>query len=168
MASRSRRYAEVMDPVTAIAAATTAFNTVKKLVNAGREIEDIAGQLGQWFTAASDIAKAEEEAKNPPLFKKLIHKGSVEEEALNATIARQKLIKQESELRSMIMLRYGEATYRDMIQMRRDIRARREQAVYRHRKRKKDLIEGTVIVLLIVGIMGVIGGFIHLLREYST
>ena len=157
-----------MDPVTAIAAATTAFNTVKKLVSAGRELEDVAGQLGKWFTAASDIANAEQEAKNPPFFKKLIHNGSVEEEALNATIAKQKLYEQEKQLREMIMYRYGSDVYREMIQMRRDIRAKREKAVYRRRKMKRDILEGILIVLLLGVLVGVIGGFIYLLREYST
>jgi len=49
--------------LTAVAAATTAYKSVVKLVNAGRELEDVAGQLGKWYTAASDIANADEEAK---------------------------------------------------------------------------------------------------------
>lgn len=136
----------MVDPITAIAAATTAFNTVKKLVEAGREIEDVAGQLGQWFTAASDIAKAEEYAKNPPLFKKLTNAKSVEQEALDAIIAKNKLKEQETTLREMIMYRYGINTYREMMQMRRDLRAQREKAVYRQKEKRKKMIEGIIII----------------------
>lgn len=136
----------MVDPITAIAAATTAFNTVKKLVEAGREIEDVAGQLGQWFTAASDIAKAEEYSKNPPLFKKLTNAKSVEQEALDAIIAKNKLKEQETTLREMIMYRYGINTYREMMQMRKDLRAQREKAVYRQKEKRKKMIEGIIII----------------------
>ena len=39
----------MIDPITAISAATAAYSGVKKLVYAGRELEDIAGQLGKWY-----------------------------------------------------------------------------------------------------------------------
>ena len=35
-----------MDPITLLAAASTAFNGVKKLIEHGREIEDVFSQLG--------------------------------------------------------------------------------------------------------------------------
>ena len=37
-----------MDPISAIATATTAFNMVKKMVSMGREVEATLGQLGKW------------------------------------------------------------------------------------------------------------------------
>lgn len=150
----------MIDPVSAIAMATTAFKTVKKMVEVGRDIEDIAGQLGKWYTAAADITKADEYAKNPPLFKKLLFKGSVEEEALNLIIHKKKLQEQEAELRTMIMYRFGQDTYREMIQMRRDIAKAREKAIYRKKEMVRNLIEGTAIVFLIVFMLGVIGGFV--------
>ena len=44
-----------MDPITLLAAASTAFNGVKKLIEHGREIEDVLSQLGKWATATSDL-----------------------------------------------------------------------------------------------------------------
>ena len=38
----------MLDPITAIATATAAFNGVKKLVAAGKELEDCMGQMAQW------------------------------------------------------------------------------------------------------------------------
>jgi hypothetical protein len=43
----------MIDPITAITAATTAYKTVQKLVAAGRDIEDTMGQLAQWYGAVS-------------------------------------------------------------------------------------------------------------------
>ena len=84
-----------MDPVTIITGATVAFNTVKKMIEAGREIEDVASQLGQWFSAVSDFYHLEEQTRNPPLFKKITHSKSVEQEALDLMIQKKKIKEQE-------------------------------------------------------------------------
>ena len=42
-----------MDPITAIATATAAFNTVKKMVSMGRDVEETLGQIGKWYGAMS-------------------------------------------------------------------------------------------------------------------
>ena len=157
-----------MEILTAVAAATTAYKSVVKLVNAGRELEDVAGQLGKWYTAASDIANADEEAKNPPFYKKLLYKGSVEEEALNATIAKQKLAEQESELRTMIMYRFGSNVYKEMIDLRRKIRKQREQEVYRRRKAWRNLWEGIAIVVLLALTSVTIFWLIWLINNHSA
>ena len=80
----------MIDPVTAIAGATAAFNTIKAGFAAGREIESMAGDLGRWMNSVSDIKKAEELNKKPPIFKKLFNSGSVEEEALQIFMAKKK------------------------------------------------------------------------------
>jgi len=117
----------MIDPVTAFAVATTAFNTIKKAVEVGREVEDVAGYIGKFFGAKADIAKAEEKAKNPPIFKKLLSAGSVEEEALQIVVQRQKLGQMERELRSMIILRYGQETYLEMMRQREKIAMERKR-----------------------------------------
>ena len=45
----------MIDPLTAFAAANAAFKGVKMLVGAGKEIQDISGQLGAWYGAVADI-----------------------------------------------------------------------------------------------------------------
>ena len=66
----------MIDPITAIAGATQAYNLVKKMVYAGRELEDVAGQLGKWYGAAADLGRAEQQRKTPPIFTKLSSSGS--------------------------------------------------------------------------------------------
>jgi hypothetical protein len=61
-----------MDPVSAMAAASAAFGAVKKGFEIGRDIEQMAGDLGRWMSAVSDISEAEKQAQNPPIFKKLM------------------------------------------------------------------------------------------------
>lgn len=153
----------MIDPVTAIAAATAAFNGAKKLVEAGRDIEDVAGQLGKWFSAASDITRAEEDAKKPSLFKKIANRESVEEEALNAMVAKKKLKDQEDQLREMILWSYGQEAYVEMMQMRKQIRAKREKEVYKKQRLKRQIIDGFIITLVIGVGMGATIWFVDLI-----
>lgn len=139
-----------MDPVTIITGATVAFNTVKKMIEAGREIEDVAGQLGQWFSAVSDFYHLEEQSKNPPLFKKITHGKSVEQEALDLMIQKKKIKEQEDQLRELILWTYGDDAYRDMMSYRKAIREERENAVYKQQKARKKIID-SIIILIAVG-----------------
>jgi hypothetical protein len=64
----------MIDPISAVATASAAFSVIKKGFQMGRDIESMSGDLGRWMGAVSDIKKADEYAKNPPLFKKTIRK----------------------------------------------------------------------------------------------
>ena len=146
----------MIDPVSAFALATGAFNMIKKAVAAGREIEDCVGYFGKFFQGVSDISKAEEEAKNPPLFKKLLNRGSVEEEAFQAVVHRQKVQQMENELRELITYRYGNEVYRDMLIMRRQIRQEREQTVYKQQQRRKAFLWNSLYISLISICVGIL------------
>ena len=52
------------------------------------------GSIGKWMSAVSDVEQADKEAKNPPLFKKLLYASSVEQQALEAFAATKKLEQQ--------------------------------------------------------------------------
>ena len=54
----------------------------------------MAGTIGKWMSAVSDVEQAEKEAQNPPLFKKLLYASSVEQQALEAFAAKKKLEQQ--------------------------------------------------------------------------
>ena len=67
----------MIDPITAVAAATAAFNTIKKGFEVGRDIESMYGDMGRWMGACSDINQAERMHKKPPLFKKIFNGSNV-------------------------------------------------------------------------------------------
>jgi hypothetical protein len=136
-----------MDPVSLVAMASTAFKGVQVLVSKGAEIEHVAQKLGQWYTLVSDLKEAEKEIENPPLFKKMFDGGSVEEQALNAVIAKKKVEEQEKQIRELITWAYGTETYAEMIQMRRDIRAKREQMIYKQRRRQRRMLDVSAVVI---------------------
>lgn len=153
-----------MDPLSALAIANTAFSTVKKLVEHGREIEDVAGQLGKWFEAASDINFAKEQAENPSMIQSLFRAGSIEKQALDATIAKETIKEQESELRSLIVLRYSPQAYKDMMQLRIKLSESRQQRVYQKQRIRKALLDAFAVVLFIAA-SGGLGWLIFLMWE---
>ena len=79
-----------MDPVSAMAAASTAFATIKKGFAIGRDVESMMSDIGRWMGALSDLDQAEREAKNPPIFKKLFAGKSVEQEAMEVFSAKRR------------------------------------------------------------------------------
>jgi len=145
----------VLDPVTAFAAATSAFNFIKKAVEAGRELEDVGGQLGTWFGACADLKQAEEESRDPPLFKKLLHKGSVEQEALDNLMRRKKIEQQEKELRELIVYRFGVDVYREMMEERRSIRENRDRLTAKQRRNQKKAVQNLIAVIIVIGILAI-------------
>jgi len=120
----------MLDPVSAIAMATSAYSMVTRMVAAGREFEDTVQQLGKWFGAVSDLRRAEQENKNPPLFKKLFASGSIEEESLALLMHTKKIAEQEKELRTLLMYRYGSNAWDELMAMRRQIAKQRQDTIY--------------------------------------
>ena len=146
----------MIDPVTAIAGATAAFNTIKAGFAAGREIESMAGALGRWMGAVSDIKKAEEYNKKPPLFKKLFQAGSVEEEALQIFMAKKKAEDMREELKAIISMTRGPSAWEELLKTEADIRKKRQKALYDQEERRRRVLE---IVAVCIGV-AIIGGFL--------
>ena len=146
-----------MDPASLALLAGSAFKGIQTIVQAGGEIEHVTKKLGQWFTLASDFQDKMKEIENPPLFKKVFDGGSVEQAALDITVAQKKFSEQERQIRELITWAYGPETYREMMQLRKDIKARREKMIYRQRKRQQKMLD---FAFLIVG-MSIGGGVIY-------
>ena len=139
----------MIDPVTALAAATTAFNAIKKGFQVGRDIESMSGDLGRWMGSVSDINKADEFAKKPPLFKKLFASGSVEEEALASLMAKKKAEDMRYELKQIISFSRGPAAWDELLRTEGQIRKKRQEAIYAQQERRQKFIEIIAIVLAI-------------------
>ena len=153
----------MVDPFTAVAAATTAFNTVKKFVHAGQEFENCMGQMGKWYSAVSDFRKGQQMQKNPPIFRKLLASGSVEEEALNLLIHEKKVMEMEKELQQLLNYRFGFGTWNELKEMQRKIRAQRQKEVYAAAERRQAIINGVAVTLLIAVAVFTLGGMIYLI-----
>jgi hypothetical protein len=139
----------MIDPVTALATASAAYNVVKKGFEMGREIEDMASDIGRWMSAVSDISKAEQDRRNPPLFKKLVYSQSAEQEALEAWQAKQKADKMRDELRELISFMKGPSAWAELVTLENKIRKERQEAANNQIKKRRKFVEGILIASLI-------------------
>ena len=144
--------------------ASTTFKGIQTLVNKGAEIEHVAQKLGQWYSFASDIKEAEREAENPGIFKKLFDGNTIEQQALNSVIAKKKLEEQEKQIRELIVWSYGVETYQEMIMLRRKIKAQREQAIYKQRKRQRMLLDSILVAIGVAVSSGIIYGTVMFIK----
>ena len=156
------RALNLIDPVTAIAGATAAFNAIKSGFSVGRDIESMAGDLGRWMSHVSDLKKAEDMNKKPPLFKKLFQAGSVEEEALQIFMAKKKAADMRDQLRQIIVATRGPSAWDELIKTEGDIRKKRQEAIYAQQERRQQVLEIIGIGFLMIVIAGALIGFAYL------
>ena len=140
-----------MDPISLFMAATAAFNTVKKLVEAGREVEDVLGQIGVWMGKASELNALD--SKKPGIFQRIGSGKSVEQEAMEQLQRREAMRKQHLELMSMVKLAYGPQAFEDLMHMQRQIKLKRERERIHQQQRRRDIV-GYVFVAVILGLAG--------------
>jgi len=154
----------MIDPVTAFAAANAAFKSVKMLVGAGREIQDVSKQLGSWYSAVADITRAESQRKNPTwLDKQTQGSDNIEQQAMDIVIRKKTLLEKEKEIKFMLDYRFGLGTYDEMLGMRRKIRKEREDTVYAAMEAKRQMANNAAIGVLSLGIISVLGGGVYLI-----
>jgi hypothetical protein len=152
----------MIDPVTvslAVGAASKAFSAIKAGFAAGRDLEQMAGDLTRWMGAVSDVDNAEKQAKNPGVFDKLFGKDSVEATALQAYAAKKKLEEQRYELKIFLNMTHGPGAYDELLAMEGRIRKERQKQVYAQQKLRQQVGDAIAIFILIA----IVGGFITLL-----
>lgn len=150
-----------MDPITVLTLATTAFTGIKKVVQAGKDAEDIYRQLSKWAGHVSDLHECikDHEPKKPGMFEKIGFSKNETSEAFDQIIAKRKIDEMEKEIRHMFtwgeLHHLGLDGYKDFIKRRRKIKADREKMIYEQMRRKKkflnmikQLVIGTVIVIV--------------------
>ena len=150
----------MIDPITAISAASTCFTLAKKAIAVGNDIENMMGHLGRWaknIEDAKEYLSQEKEygSSKPKVFKKI--QKSATQEALDSIVLENKIKEQEKLLREFFTANWqsdwgGIEGYRTFIKKRREIKEKREQTVYRQMRKRKDFLYktkmGTALVVL--------------------
>ena len=139
----------MIEIIAAVSAASSAFNAIKKGFEVGRDIESMAGDMGRWMSAVSDIKKAEEYNKKPPLFRKIFNAGSIEEEAMQVFMAKKKAEDMREQLRQIIILTRGPSAWQELLKTEADIRKKRQKMIYDQKERRRKFIEWTIASILI-------------------
>ena len=132
-----------MDPITAIAVASTAYNAIKKGFQVGKEVESMAGDLGRWMNAINAVKTSHSKAKGRRF-------GSVEEEALETFAAKKKAEQMENDLRNFIVGQYGVNAWQDIIRIQADLRKKQKEEEIRLAVARDELIYNITMISIII------------------
>ena len=157
-----------MDPVTALATASTAFSLIKKGFQMGKDVESMYGDIGRWMGAVSDVNHAAKMSKNPPLFKKLFAGSSVEQEAMDAFAAKKKAEAMEEELRNWINMVHGPNAWNELLKMQAKIRKQRQETLYKQAELRRNMLQVVGIILLGIVFVGAVVGTLWMLVQSET
>ena len=137
-----------MDPVSAIAIASTAYKAIQKGFQIGKDIESMSGDIGRWMSAIQSVKEGHDKAKGRRF-------GSVAEEALETYAAKKKAEKMENELRNFVTGQYGFNAWQDIIRIQGQLR----KARIAERKRKAEQVETIITWALAASIAILLFGF---------
>ena len=146
-----------MDPITALGVATTAFNTIKKGFDVGRNAESMMSDVGRWMSAIENI-------KNPQnkKFKKI---ANVEQQALDEFGAKKKAQAMEIELKNYMIATFGMKAWDELLRIQGQIRKKRKIQLAYEKKQREDMING-IIIFIGIGCGGI--GLIIAFAFYMT
>ena len=142
--------------------ATGAFKGLKAAIGAGKDLQDMTGQLANWGKAFSDFTNLEEREKNPPFWKKTF-RGSDEETALEIFANKKKMEQMRAEIKDHISWNYGPSAWKEVLAIEAQMRKKRKQELYKKQEQIDAAINfaiGFVIFLLSGGILFCIFYFI--------
>ena len=153
----------MIEIIAAVSAASRAFSYIQQAVAKGHEVQDLAHKFGAFFDAKDKIAEAEAGVENASAMSKLFAKDSVESAALQITMAKQKTLQMERQLREIITYTAGQDVYIEMLRTRATIRKQRLEAARAKAARKRLVIDGigfaflgTILFACIMAVVGVV------------
>jgi hypothetical protein len=148
----------MIDPVTALAGATAAFNMLKKGIAVGKDLQDMGGQLSKWAGAIADLDFADKQNRKPAWYKTL--GGGVEAQAMEIFAAKQKAASMRQELKDYISVMYGPSKWQEILEIEADLRKQKREHEHRQMEIKQAIIEWTAGFALFVLGVGAIVGFV--------
>jgi len=157
----------MIDPITlgtAVTVATQTYGQIKKLIQTGKDIEEMSDTLGKWMGAVSDIDNINKSSNNPSTFDKLFN-GSVEEVAMNSYSAKIKVQKQREELKNWLVGHYGLQAWDNLLKEEGRIRKARQEAIYAREEQKKMIRDYTIIGLALLIGLGAVGWMVWIISH---
>tara|TARA_X000001382_G_scaffold791_1_gene984 strand:+ start:133 stop:609 length:477 start_codon:yes stop_codon:yes gene_type:complete len=144
-----------MDPISCVALATGSFKAIKAAIGAGKDLQEMSGQLAQWGKAFSDFTQLEEREKNPPFWKKTF-RGSDEESAILIWNNKRKFEEMRQTIKDEISFVYGPSAWREVLAIEAKMRKQRKDELYRKQEQIDAMINfliGATIFLIGGGIL---------------
>lgn len=149
----------MFDPVSisvAVSIGTKAFGMLKQGIAAGRELQDMAGQLTEWGKAVSDVAyfarKVEDQGVLDILF------GNTQQTAIEVFAAQKQQEQQRKELKQMVQYCWGQSGWNEFLAIEARVRKQQQETVYRKAEIKEAIVVWTLGTLIVLA--GTVGAIV--------
>ena len=156
----------MIDPVTAVGLATSAFNILKQGISAGKDIQEMSGTLAKWGSAFSDFQYAEDKTKNPPFYKMMSDNSA---NAIEIFAQKKKMEAMRKEIKDHISWTYGPSAWEEVLAIEGEMRRIRKEEAYKKQEAIDNAINFVVgsVIFLVAG-AGVVTGMYYLGRYQGT
>jgi|TARA_R110000868_G_scaffold341586_1_gene602432 hypothetical protein len=143
----------MIDPITAVGLATSAFNILKQGISAGKDIQEMSGTLSKWGSAFSDFQYAEDKAKNPPFYKMMSDNSA---NAIEIFAQKKKMETMRKEIKDHISWTYGPSAWEEVLAIEGEMRRIRKEEAYKKQEFIDTAINGAIgIVIFLIAALGV-------------
>ena len=132
-----------MDPISLLGIASSAFQTIKKGFEFGKDAESMMKDIGRFMHSVDDLKNNHDKSKKRKF-------GSVEEESLETYAALKKAKRMEDELRNWLIATYGMNAWNDILRIQAKLRKERQEEIARKKKEREDILKLSFVFLVIV------------------
>ena len=154
----------MFDPVTittAVTTATSAFNAIKRAMDAGREVESISKDLNRWMSAVSDVDNIKKQSENPTFFRKILSGNQIEQMAFESIRAKKALEDQRATLKNYIMFKMGTRFWEDLLAEEGRLRKLRQEQIYAKQQLKEKIIMYSALSAVVIVGCGILYYFTY-------
>ena len=152
----------MIDPVTAIAGCTAAFNALRKGCQIGRDLESMGKDLSRWSKSLSDFEFAAKQIEKPPWYKAL--GGGIEAQAMELFVQRRQIQAQREELRTWISGTLGPSAWQELLKIEAEVRKAQREHEYKRIETWQKITEWSAGIFLFLFCVSALFGLVWLMK----
>ena len=156
----------MVDPATALALASSAFQAIRKGCQIGRDLEGMGKDLSRWGKAMADFDFAAKQIEKPPWYKAM--GGGIEAQAMDLFVQRRQIQAQRDELRTWISGTLGPSAWNELLKIEAEVRQAQKEHEYKRIEIRQKIIEWVAGIVLFLVCVGALFGFVWLMRTASV
>jgi len=156
-----------MDPITLIAGATAAYNGLKSAIAAGKEIQEMAQDLGSLWNAVGQLTHL---AATPVKKGMFSNPADIEKRAMERYAAKAKAFKMQEEIKNLFISVYGigayESVQREVIEIRKEVDRQHREEERLAAERAAEIKDAAGLFFIVMGLIIAMAtvGFLLLLK----
>jgi hypothetical protein len=142
--------------IAAVQVCASAYRFMKTAVNEGRELGDMTRAISKFWDAREEISVIEQKATNPSKIEKLFGGKSIEAQALEITLHKQKAVQLEKDLKDLFYWTGNANLWHDMLRERTKLRNMRIAEAKQKAEARAAMIDISIIGGLLLGIFTIV------------